>query len=311
MADIVDAMQVLVSPPTSSGTDAASFDYLFAVNIHKLQETTCSSPRLAVLADRLTFTVEGAAECNIHWRFVMCNIQLIRLLCKTLSEITEKSDKLVSAQTRGSALTNPETSAPPLSADKLSLAQRKVVSSALQFVSGFGICPLLLPGVGIPLHRRSELACKLVIQDVASGLSDCDKYYRLTAFIDILLDCLEQEELASIVLSAHLCDLLASLIQVCYAPAWKTYATEFEETRSSRKDPGLVCSHRNYVDELTKLTNQMSSSALVQELLLLQSGCPPSPNAKVLFEIRIIHFCNCIMIPNIYFSDNMQTFNED
>lgn len=287
MADIVDAMQVLVSPPSSSGTDAASFDRLFAVNIGKLQETTWSSPRLAVFADRLTFAVEGAAECDLRWHFVTCNIQLMQLLCKTLSEITEKSDKLIPDQTSGSALTNPETSAPPLASDTLSLAQRKVVSSALQFVSGFGICPLLLPGVGIPLHRRSELSCKLVIQDVASGLSDYDKYYRLTACIDILLDCLEQEELASIVLSAHLCDLLASLIQVCHAPVWKTYAAEFEETRSSRKDPGLVCSHRNYVDELSRLTKQMSSSTLVQELLLLQSGCPPSPNAKVLFELYI------------------------
>ena len=292
MADIIDAIQVLVSPPTSSGADAASFDNLFAVNIHKLQETTQSSPRLAVFADKLTFTVEKTTEYNICWHFVTCNIQLMQLLCKTLSEMTKKSDTSLPNHTCGSAGSNPETSAPPLSSDTLSLAQRKAVSSALQFIIGFGISPLLLPGVGIPLHRRSEVACKLVTPDIASGLSDYDKYYRLTVCIDILLDCLEQEVLASVVLSAHLCDLLASLIQVCYAPVWKTYAAEFEKTRSARKDIGLMCSHRNYIDELTKLTNQMSSSALVRELLLLQSGCPPSPTVKVLLNYIV---CNCIV----------------
>jgi len=255
--------------------DGASFDQLFATNIRKLQEFITNSPRLAIYADRLAFNIEKISERDVRWHFVVCNIQLLQLLFKNFSEITEKCDVHVSAGT------NPETSAPPISSDVLSLAHRKTVSSALQFIAGLSVCPLLLPGVGIPLYRRSELVCRLVTNDTTSQLSDCDKYYRLTVCIDILLDCLEQQALASIVLSANLCDLLASLIQVCYAPVWKTYAAEFEKTRPSRNDLGRICRPRNYVDELANLMNRVSSSTLVRELLLLQSGCPPSPNMKV------------------------------
>ena len=263
--------------PDVQKCDAASLDQLFAVNIHKLKEFMLSSPRLSVFADRLTFSVEGTSEYDVRWHFVTCNIQLLQLLCDTLSEMTEKCDGSI----RGCAGTNPETSAPPLSSETLSLAHRKAVSSALQFVTGLGVCPLLLPGVGIPLHRRSELACRLVTNDTVSHVSDCDKYHRLAVCIDILLDYLEQQELTSVILSASLCDLLASLIQVCYAPVWKKYAAEFEKMRPCSQDLGLICRRRNYKDELTKLLNRPSSSTLVRELLLLQSGCPPSPNMKV------------------------------
>jgi len=256
--------------------------------MHKLQEVILCSPGLAAVADRLTFNIEPTSEYDVRWHFVACNIQLLHLLCKTLSETSEKCDTLPSGHTHGDAITNPEVSAPPLSSDTLSLGHRKAVSSALQFVSGFGICPLLLPGVGIPLHRRSELAHRLVTEDVASCLSTCDRYYRLTVCIDILFDCLEQPALAPVILSAHLCDLVASLLQVCYAPVWKKFAAEFEETRSCRKDLGIMCSHRNYVDKLTELMNQVSSSTLVRELLLLQSGCPPSLNMKVCVFVVVL-----------------------
>jgi len=251
--------------------DDASFDQLFTVNVRKLQEVVLSSPKLAVFTNRLTFGIEETSADDVHWHFVMCNIQLLQLLCRTLSETTEKCNSLP-GHTAG---VNPETHSQLLSSDMLSLDQRKAVSSALQFVTGLGICPLLLPGVGIPLHGRSEVAWQHVTEDTVSHLSGCDRYHRLTVCIDVLLDCFEQQALASIILSAHLCDLLASLMQVCHAPTWKTYATEFEETRSCK------CSPRNYVDELPKLINKVPSSVLLRELLLLQSGCPPSPNMKV------------------------------
>jgi len=250
--------------------DDASFDQLFAVNVRKLREVVLSSPKLAAFTDRLAFEVEETSAHDACWHFVMCNIQLLQLLCMTLSEVT-KRDSTLPGHT---AAVNPETHCPSLFSDLLSLTQRKAISSALQFISGLGVCPLLMPGVGIPLHRRSELACRLVTEDAVSHLSGCDRYHRLTVCIDILLDCLEQEALASIIVSAHLCDLLASLMQVCYAPVWKTYATEFEETRSR-------CSARNYMEELTRLKNKLPSSLLIRELLLLQSGCPPTPKMKV------------------------------
>jgi len=256
---------------------SASFDQLFAVNIRKLQDVILSTPKLAALADKLTFDVVETSAYDARWHFVMCNIQLLQLLCKTLSEVTERCSPLPGHTARA----DPESHCSPLSPDVLSLTQRKAVSSALQFVSGLGICPLLMPGVGIPLHRRSELACRLVTEDTASHLTGCDKYHHLTACVDVLLDCLEKEALASVVLSAHLSDLLASLMQVCYAPAWKTFATEYEETRSR-------CSARNHVEELTKLTNKIPSSLLIRELLLLQTGCPPTPTMKVCVYVTFV-----------------------
>ena len=260
---------------------AASFDELINVNIRKLQEIVTSSPGLAVFANRLTFTNEECSDNDVRWRFVTCTIQLLQLLCEVLSEVSEKSDSSAD-RTSNCAGSNADTAAPPLCSDAPSLTHRKVVSSALQFVSALGICPLLLPGVGIPLCQRSELACRLLLEDTTSCLSNSDKHYRLTVCVDILLDCLQHQVLASIILSAHVGDLFASLIQVCFSPDWKSYAAEFEKTRVCRED-GLEYRHRNYVDELTKLTNRVSSSSLVREVLLLQSGCPPSSNMKVCF----------------------------
>jgi len=226
----------------------------------------------------MTFDTEETSGYDVRWHFVACNIKLLQLLCENLSEKVD----ILPGSLSDCPGTNPEMSAPRLAADTLSLAHRKAVSSALQFVTGLGVCPMLMPGVGIPLHRRSQLAERLVVaSDTAGCLSNCDKYYHLTLCIDTLLDCLELQALSSVILSANLCDLLASLIQICYAPVWKTYAAEYENTRCSQKDLGLIRHHRNYMDELTKLMNQVSSSALVRELLLLQSGCPPSPNMKV------------------------------
>lgn len=246
------------------------------MNIQKLREVILSSPRLAVLTDSLTFITEETFDNDVRWHFVACNMQLLQLLCKTLSEISERYDTLPSDNACGGASMNPDTSAPPVSSDTLSVTHRKIVSAALQFVSGLGICPLLLSGVGIPLHQRSVLASWLVTKDTTSCLSNCDKYYRLTSCVDLLLCCLQQQSLASIVLSAHLCDLLSSLIQVCYSPVWKNYAAEFDESRSHQ------CSPTIYMDELAMLVDKVSSSTLVRELLLLQSGSPPSRSVKVL-----------------------------
>jgi len=253
--------------------DSESFYQLFTVNICKLQNFISNSPRLEIFADRLAFDSERTSEYDVHWHFIMCNIQLLKLLCRTSSELTQICDTLSPGCKHSCAGTNPETSAPPLSSDALSVSHRKAVSSALQFISVFGISPLLLPGVGIPLHLRSQLAGRLVTKDVTSCLSNCDKYCHLAACIGVLIDCLHQPALASVILSVHICDLLASLIQVCYSPVWKTYAAEAVETRTD-----LV--GMKYVDELTKLINELPTATLVRELLLLQSGyCPP--NMKV------------------------------
>ncbi|XP_072136162.1 transport and Golgi organization protein 6 homolog isoform X2 [Mobula birostris] len=106
--------------------------------------------------------------------------------------------------------------APPLSPDTLGVSQQKTVQAALQFVVTLGICPYLLPGVGIPLGCRSEFAA--TVEKVVRDSVPADGSWRLYTITQSLLTIAEHPSLESLVFSRHLGDLIASLCQLGYSP---------------------------------------------------------------------------------------------
>lgn len=106
--------------------------------------------------------------------------------------------------------------APPLSPDTLSVGQQKTVLSILQFTVVLGLCPHLQPGIGIPIERRSEFGKLLLESSMLTALSGHEYYVSLLQTVWVLMTCLDSPSLGQIILSRHLNDILAALLQLVH-----------------------------------------------------------------------------------------------
>ncbi|XP_065934325.1 transport and Golgi organization protein 6 homolog isoform X2 [Magallana gigas] len=106
--------------------------------------------------------------------------------------------------------------APPLSPDILSVGQQKTVLSILQFTVVLGLCPHLQPGIGIPIERRSEFGKLLLESSMLTALSGHEHYVSLLQTVWVLMTCLDSPSLGQIILSRHLNDILAALLQLVH-----------------------------------------------------------------------------------------------
>ena len=95
----------------------------------------------------------------------------------------------------------------------------------------FGAVPSFLPGVGLPLAKRTKFA------DVLSPekTRDVEELHSRLASVTLgLTNLLDHEGLAGIVLSRHLGDLLAGLVQLAHVPLMKpkVLSTNYQFSRS-------------------------------------------------------------------------------
>ncbi|XP_048590647.1 transport and Golgi organization protein 6 homolog [Nematostella vectensis] len=103
--------------------------------------------------------------------------------------------------------------APKLGADALSISDQKSVLTCVQFVVSLGLCPYLLPGIGIPLEKRTGFG-----ELIKSGGLFVRKERHLYKCVWTLLECTKHPTLGSVILSRHLGDVLSGLIQLVFAP---------------------------------------------------------------------------------------------
>ena len=110
------------------------------------------------------------AECGSdnRWKFVTMLLNTILALKDVIKKEMERYNVLL--QDMKNARPN-DNSAPPMSPDTFSEDQKKTINTALQFVLGFGICPALQPGVGLPLEWRTEFHELLKVQYRVAALS--------------------------------------------------------------------------------------------------------------------------------------------
>lgn len=122
--------------------------------------------------------------------------------------------------------------APPLSPDTLSVSQQKTVLSILQFTVVLGLCPHLQPGIGIPIERRSEFGKLLLESSKLSAVSGQEHYVSLLQSVWVLVTCLDSPSLGQIILSRHLNDILAALLQLVHGK---------QTTVDKNKTPPEIC----------------------------------------------------------------------
>ncbi|XP_065423468.1 transport and Golgi organization protein 6 homolog isoform X7 [Chrysemys picta bellii] len=219
---VVDALALLLGRPGGgTGTDsgslqtakhAALLDTLNS-NLAALEEKLGQDPQWNELRRLRAEVREQAAwlesSTDVTWSFT-CQVLLLLLSLKKCM--------ILLAAAYHPAKPNPRTAeaAPALSPDTLSISQQKTVQSALQFVITLGLCPYLLPGVGIPLKHRTEFSA--VVQDVVSPNAAPSALHRLHASCTALLQIAEHPSLGNLILTRHLGDLIAGLCQLGFCP---------------------------------------------------------------------------------------------
>ncbi|XP_065423471.1 transport and Golgi organization protein 6 homolog isoform X11 [Chrysemys picta bellii] len=182
-------------------------------NLAALEEKLGQDPQWNELRRLRAEVREQAAwlesSTDVTWSFT-CQVLLLLLSLKKCM--------ILLAAAYHPAKPNPRTAeaAPALSPDTLSISQQKTVQSALQFVITLGLCPYLLPGVGIPLKHRTEFSA--VVQDVVSPNAAPSALHRLHASCTALLQIAEHPSLGNLILTRHLGDLIAGLCQLGFCP---------------------------------------------------------------------------------------------
>lgn len=206
---------------------------------------------------------------DITWSFT--SQTLLLLLC-----LKETMIRLVAEFSPGTP--NPKTpeAAPALSPDTLSVSQQKTVQSVLQFVVTLGVCPYLLPGVGVPLKHRTEFGA--VVQDVVCLEAAPHATRRLYTCCRVLLDLAQHASLGSLIFCRHFGDIAAGLCQLGFCPTKRKSPAPVEEVLTEEE---RVLSR----GALRDILDQVYQPLAVRELLILQGG-PPQSCTDVKTQLR-------------------------
>ncbi|XP_037733713.1 transport and Golgi organization protein 6 homolog isoform X5 [Chelonia mydas] len=282
---VVEALALLMGRPGGgTGTDSGSLqaakhaDLLETLNsnLAALEEKLGQDPQWNELWSLRAEVREQAvwleSSTDVTWSFT-CQVLLLLL--------SLKKRMIILAAAYHPAKPNPRTAeaAPALSPDTLSISQQKTVQSALQFVITLGLCPYLLPGVGIPLKHRTEFSA--VVQDVVSPNASPSAMHRLYGSCTALLQIAQHPSLGNLILTRHLGDLIAGLCQLGFCPT----KGKGEQARPLEQLKGLTEEQRTRSREALKsVLDRVYQPLVVQELLVLQGGskqCLQSPGQEV------------------------------
>ena len=159
----------------------------------------------------------------------------------------------------------------------LSVNQQQNVTTLTQLIIAFGALPSMLPGVGLPLEKRSKFYSMVQPQEHRS-LSVEEKHQRLVNTMLELLELIEEPTISQIVLTKHLGDILAILIQLSSAPLKKP-SPEPEETvaegkfhMTQDKYNEFVKEQHDFKEKLLRIVTKIFPPLTVKYLLLLQSS---------------------------------------
>ncbi|KAM5208039.1 transport and Golgi organization protein 6 homolog [Hipposideros larvatus] len=275
---ILEALKLLLSPggSGSSSLQITKHDVLLATlksNLSALEDKFLKDPhwkKLKLLRDEIANKAEWPQNSvDVTWSFT--SQTLLLLLC-----LKETMVRLAADFSPGQP--NPRTpeAAPALSPDTLSIAQQKTVQSVLQFVVTLGVCPYLMPGVGVPLRYRTEFGA--VVQDVVCLDAVPNATQRLYTSCRVLLNVAQHASLGSLIFCGHFGDIAAGLCQLGFCPT-KRKPLKPEEEVLTEEERALSR------EALRDILDQVYQPLAVRELLILQGG-PPQSVTDVKREVR-------------------------
>ncbi|XP_022367571.1 transport and Golgi organization protein 6 homolog [Enhydra lutris kenyoni] len=269
LESILEALKLLLSPggSDSSSLQITKHNVLLATlnsNLSALEDKLLKDPHwktLKLLRDEIANNSEWPQNSvDVTWSFT--SQALLLLLC-----LKETMIHLAADFTPGKPNLKTPEAAPALSPDTLSISQQKTVQSALQFVVTLGICPYLMPGVGVPLRCRTEFGA--VVQDVVCLDAPPHATRRLYTSCKVLLNVARHTSLGSLIFCRHFGDIAAGLCQLGFSST----------KRKPPKPEGEVLTEEEKTlsrEALRDILDQAYQPLAVRELLLLQGGPPQS-----------------------------------
>ncbi|XP_075045192.1 transport and Golgi organization protein 6 homolog [Mixophyes fleayi] len=274
---VIEALKILITPKDTGSVTHGSDEQdallsTLQLNVSSLDEQLKNAPKweeLRILRAKVSGEATWLEKCSESpvdpsWKFTSEALLLLLCLKECMNALA------ASFQLPKPNLKTPEA-APALSPDTLSIAQQKIVQSVLQFVVSMGICPYLLPGIGLPLKHRSEFGA------LVCSVASCDlpqvRTRRLYVSCTTLLEVSRHSSLGSLLFTQHLGDIMAGLCQLGYCPT-KTNT----EPSTERKLKNLTESERSQCKEaLRGLLDQLYQPLVIRELLILQGGPRQGP----------------------------------
>lgn len=162
----------------------------------------------------------------------------------------------------------------------ISVKNQKLLRTCYQILTSLGISQCLIPGLGINLSKRCVSAGSLP----TLNFSDEQKYTMLKEYTDFFTRSYNIPVLKKIILTLHLSDYLAALIQLSFAPLKKpgNYG-KFIMTPELHKK--LSEDRIKYIQIYEHLVTNCFQPTLMKELLVLQSVTEPCPPK---FVMRVI-----------------------
>ncbi|XP_074257600.1 transport and Golgi organization protein 6 homolog isoform X3 [Saimiri boliviensis] len=277
---ILEALKLLLSPggSGSSSLQVTKHDVLLATlkaNLFALEDKFLKDPqwkklKLKLLRDQIADKAEWPQNSvDVTWSFTSQTLLLLLCLKETMIRLAANFNP---------GKPNPRTPevAPALSPDALSISQQKTVQFVLQFVVTLGICPYLMPGVGVPLRYRTEFGA--VVQDVVCLDAAPDATRRLYTSCRTLLNVAQHTSLGSLIFCHHFGDIAAGLCQLGFCPTKSKLLTPAEEVLTEEERTLSRVALRDMLD-------QVYQPLAVRELLILQGG-PPQSCTDVKTQLR-------------------------
>ncbi|XP_022106681.1 transport and Golgi organization protein 6 homolog isoform X2 [Acanthaster planci] len=251
-------IEILVSPPSKSMDvqllqeqrtkgpidDAARFDLSLRSTLRKLHQVVENDKRCCNLAATLGAVFSDwkcrlRAQEDVRWLYVEHCLGLLKGLkhavCVQMKIfLEEQTQKRCNPQKLG------PDAVPPLSPDTFSIGQQKNLTTLLQFIVCLGLVSNLQRGVGIPIEKRSGFG------QLLAGRQSVPSSDKLKHVMNILLECVEQPSLGGLILTRHLGDLLAALLQICYSSVSSSSQTQNqlrnEDQKGKEVTPGIEVS---------------------------------------------------------------------
>ena len=143
----------------------------------------------------------------------------------------------------------------------MSVGQEQHVSSLIQLVFALGVVPSLLPGIGLPVEKRSKFY-NLVVPKEPQENSVEKLHERIVNCTKNIVELANVPSLNQIIVSKHLGDLLAALIQLSQAPLKKPIENTSNESSTGfimtpEKYEILKCEQENFKENLMTMVDKV------------------------------------------------------
>ncbi|VVC92200.1 unnamed protein product [Leptidea sinapis] len=160
----------------------------------------------------------------------------------------------------------------------ISVKNQKTLRNCFQVITSVGILNCLIPGLGIGISKYKN---SVLVQSLPKlPLNDEEKYKLIILCIDFFQRSYLIPVLKNIIVTFHLSDYLAALIQIAFAPLKKP--GEYKDfVMTTEKYAQLTLERQKYIQIYENLVTNCFQPMLMKELLVLHNPSDVEPPAFV------------------------------